>query len=292
MKFKIDFRPILKDPLHGFRIVFYVIAAAVILVPLQRALLHGAGWGEPIGQVFSLLPPAQPPILAGGIEVQEGLLGFNGQSARGIWTGQVTTVLAAVIVSYLICPTLLVWGIRARTRYRNKMPVRGGATSVVLALTFGGFSLLTILPAPVNAILSGRTYAMMNRDCRSSEILDAVSVDLYMMARRAQVNFFLSGHDREKKLSWLTPGTSAKSAIDISSLLPPGKASTSPDSLYVSGDGSRFTLRVERADSLTIHVIRDTEGSGLEGDAPEGAATRLQMCAGVTPEHVNMVLVN
>jgi hypothetical protein len=292
MKFKIDIRSVLTDPLHAVRIVLYVIVAAMLFVPLERVFLESAGWSESVGQVFSPLPPAQPPILAGGIEVQEGVLGFNGHSARGIWTRQVTTALAAIIASYLICPTLLVWGIRARARYRNNVPVWGGATSIALALTFGGFSLLTILPAPVYAIVSGQTYAMMDRDCRSSEMLDAVSLDLYMMARKAQVKFFLSGDGREKRPSWFTQGASGKSAIDISSLLPPGKTATSADSVYVSGDGSRFTLRVERADSLTIHVIRDPEGSRHDADASEGTPTMLQMCAGVTPEHVNMVLVN
>jgi hypothetical protein len=290
MRSRIDLRPVLTDPLHPVRIVLYIVCAAVLLDPVQSLLLQAAGWERSPGPVFTVFPPAQPAILAAGIEVQEGILQFNGHSARGLWTGQVTTAPVAIILSYLIGPALLVWGFRARARYRQDLPVKGGATTIALALALGGFSLCTVLPAPVYALIGARTKAVMMRDNRSSDVVDMMSVDLYMMARKAQVLYFLSGDSRDRMPSWLSLDGSGRPGIGIAGLITPGGQPHSGDSVFVSANGTRFSLHVERADSITIHAVQDWEGTGSEGGAADGTQKPLQMCIGVTPDNMNMVM--
>ena len=270
MRSRIDLRPVLTDPLHPVRVLLYIICAAVLLEPV--------------------LPPTQPGALAGGIEVLDGVLQFNGQSVRGVWTGPVTMALVSIVVLYLIGPALLVWGIRARARYRQNIAVRGGATVIAFALTLGGVSLLSVLPAPVYALLNAQTKSMMMRDSRSVDNMDMMSVDLYMMARKAQVRYFLSGSPRDAKHSWFPPDASGKAGLSMADLVSADRKAFSGDSVYVSPNGTRFSLHVEHADSLTIYGVADWEGMGPEGLSSDGTQKALQMCIGVTPDAVNMVL--
>ena len=290
MRSRIDLRPFLTDPLHPVRVLLYIICATVLLEPVQSLIIHKAGWAGSYRPLFTVFPPTQPADLAGGIEVLDGVLQFNGQSVRGIWTGQVTMALGAIVVLYLIGPTLLVWGIRARARYRQNIPVRGGATAIAFALALGGVSLLSVLPAPVYAVINARTKTIMMRDNRSCDNVDLMSVDLYMMARKAQVLYFLSGDTHNKKPSWLSHDRSGRPGIDIASLMTSGGKGSPRDSVFVTANGARYSLHVENADSITIHAVQDWEGMGPEGVAADGTQKALQMCIGVSPDHMNMVM--
>jgi hypothetical protein len=290
MRSRIDLRPVLTDPLHPVRILLYIICALVLLEPVQSLIIRKAGWAGSYRPLFTVFPPTQPADVAGGIEVLDGVLQFNGQSVRGVWTGPVTMALGAIVVLYLIGPALLVWGIRARARYRQSIPVRGGATAIAFALALGGVSLLTVLPTPVYAIIGARTKTIMMRDSRSSDNLDLMSVDLYMMARKAQVRYFLSGNPRDAKHSWCSPHGSGKAGISIADLVTADRKAFSGDSVYVSPNGTRFSLHVEHPDSLTIYGVREWEGMGPWGLSSDGTQKPLQICIGVTPDNVNMVM--
>lgn len=290
MKFKIDFRPVLADPLHGVRIVLYVLFLVVVFFPLQKVLLHKVGWGHSFEGATSLFYLAQPAILAGGIEVQEGIHSFGGNSNRGVWSGQITSVLVSIISAYILGPALLAWGLRARFRRRRNLSGNAGVTWIAIALTLGSLSLVSIVPAPVYAIIGSETFKMMANDCVRSERQDYMSDELFMMARKAQVMYFLPCEMGGGNQSWMARDGSGNPVIDISGVLPPAQAGEDDRGQSPSGSGGRYSLHVERADSLTIRGVlaeAGVEGSGVEGSSDQSA--RVEMCVGVTPDRVNII---
>jgi len=293
MKLRIDLRPVVADPLHGARIGLYILLLAAGILQLQRFLLQGAGWGRSIDGASPWIALAQPPLLAGGIEVQEGIQHFNGKSGRGVWTGQTTSVLVSVVATYVLGPALFVWGLRARARRRQNPLREAGATTIAAALTLGGLSLVSIIPAPMYAVMSSRAHSTMVHDCQVSAMQDEMSEDLFQMARRAQVIYFLPGGMGGGNQSWLAHDRSGKPVIDISRILLAAPSADVDAVLSCSRNCSKYSLRVERADSLTIKGV--TEGSdvqGTDGDAESVHAAKVQMCIGVTPDRVNVVFLN
>ena len=292
MKLKTDFRPILADPLHGVRIVLYIVVLAAVFVPLQKELLRAAGWGRSFdggNPVFSL---AQPAILAGGIEVQEGIHHFNGKSGRGVWSGQTTSVLIALVLTYILGPALFAWGLHARAQWRRNPLGNAGVTRIALALSFGGMSLVSIIPAPMYAVISNTTYGTMVHDCRVSAVQDKISEDLFQMARRAQVIYFLPGKMGGGNQSWLAPDRSGNPVIDISRIVLPTQ-SAECDSLCGSGCETVYSLSIERADSLTIRGVRtETDVQPADSVARAEHTGKIEMCVGVTPDRVNLLLIN
>jgi hypothetical protein len=289
MKVRIDLRPVLRDHVHPVRIALYIMAAIVILLPLQEKILHRAGWGNKGAPACNELPPACPAVLAGGIETAEGRLQFAGASARGVWSGQVSTVLVALVIAYVVGPAALVWGLRAWSRYRQHIAVRGGATSIGLALAFGGSLLATVLAEPVYAVVGTRQLAMLMRDDRFRERYDALETELYAMAKSAQVRYFRSGTMRGHGHSWLTGDRSRTPAIRIGDVLDAAAGRVAADTMTVCLGSTTFSLHVDRADSLTIRGSVPFEGNVRLPDPPEWTPHTISAVVGVTPLNVNMI---
>lgn len=289
MKTRIDLRAAWKDPLHPIRIALYVMLGIAILIPLQERLLRMAGWGNKAAPVYYELPPAYPAVLAGGIEMAEGRLHSLGASTRGVWSGQVSTALVALLVAYVVGPAVLAWGFRARSRYRQCIPVRGGATSIALAMAFGGALVAAILPEPVYAIVGTRQLAMLSRDDRFTERCEGLETELYAMARRAQIRYFRSGTIRGQGHSWLTGDRSGTPAIHIGDLLDAPAGQVPADTMTICVANRTFSLNVECADSLTIRGTVPFEGDDRLPDPPAWLPHTIAMVVGVTPLNVHMV---
>ncbi len=289
MKFRIDLQRAVKDPLHGIWIACYIGAAMIALGAVQESFVHVAGWGDPAIPIAHAVLPAQPAVLAGGIEVAEGILQFSGHTARGVWSGYVTTTLMAMLISYMVGPALLVWGIRARARHRQQIAVRGGVPAIAAALALGGSTLAAVVPAPLYALVSHRTYTMLERDHRHSEALDDLSVELYVMARNAQVEYHRSGEPRGGGHTWLTPVHGRKGPLRMCDLLGPGRGPQCTESAHVTIGRQMFSLRIERADSLTLHGLVVCEPPGCPAPADTSGQDTLSMVVGVTPLNVNMI---
>ena len=289
MKIKIDLRAALKDPLHPIRLGLYIMLAIAIMVPLQEELLRLAGWGNIAAPVYYELPPAYPAVLAGGIEMAEGRLHSLGTSTRGMWSGQVSTALVTLLLAYVVGPAVLAWSLRARSRYRQRIPVRGGATSIALAMAFGGALAAAVLPEPVYAIAGTRQLAMLSRDDRFTERCEGLETELYAMARRAQIRYFRSGTKRGQGHSWLTGDRSGTPAIHIGDLLDTTAGQVPADTMTICLGNRTFSLCVERADSLTIRGTVPFEGNDRLPDPPEWLPHTIAMVAGVTPLVVHMV---
>lgn len=290
MKFRIDLRSALKDPLHGIWIGCYIGAVMIAFGPVQDSLMRFAGWGDPAAALAHAIPPAQPAAMAGGIEVDEGILQFTDHTARGIWSGRVTATLAAILISYVIGPALLVWGIRARARYRQRITVRGGVPVIAAALALGGMTFAALVPSPLLALSGQRTHAMLVRDFRYGETLDDLNVELYVLARNAQVRYHRSGDPRGGGHSWLEAGHAGPGSLHVADLLDPACRAQVTDSDRVMIGPQVFSLHVERADSLTLRGTVTCEPSSWSSANEAGTLDTLSMVVGVTPLHVNMIL--
>ncbi len=290
MNLRTRLRAALADPLHPLCIGLAIVLATVAMHALEVPFLRMMGWGNEAAPVYHELPLVQPAVLAGGIEVAEGILQFNGHSARGVWSGQVTSALLALLFLYVIGPGLLVWGLLARMRYRDHQPVRGGATAVILALAIGGCSVVMLLPAPVYAIASNTIHAAMVRDSESSAVRDGLDLELYLMARKAQVRFFSSASGRWQRHSWMAKDGSGRPAIRIEDLVDtfPGRAVQDTAGLRI-GDET-YTLHVDRCDSITIVGTIPWRGFSFSEVKDSHPVRPLRLVMGVTPETVHTVL--
>lgn len=290
MKMRIDLRPLLTDPLHGVRIVLYIVCAAIALGPLQQSLLSRISIGDHMFSTNLGFPPAQPPLIAGGVEVGEGILQYSGGTARGVWNAPVISVMMSMVFVYLVGPSLLVWGFRARARYRMKDPSASGATKIAVALAVGGFSVLSLLPGLGVAYSSRATHEIIVADNEASRELDCMATSLSLMARKAQVAYFVAGEPWQLAGSWQMSDGSKQPVLSIVQLIEPGVDAVIADSRHAVIDGRAYELVVERADSLTIKgecAAAHPKMSSLSG---EREASMPGMCVGVTPYKVNMVL--
>ena len=168
-----------------------------------------------------------------------------------------------------------------------------GVTRIAFALALGGLSLMSIIPAAMYAVISNATYKTMVHDCQVSAKQDSMSVELFQMARRAQVIYFLPGEMGGGNQSWLAGDGSGNPVIDLSRIQTPTQSAADGPDLCGSGNGYRYSLHVERADSLTIRGVNaDIDVQGADGVVQGDHAERVEVCIGVTPDRVNVVVIN
>jgi hypothetical protein len=161
--------------------------------------------------------------------------------------------------------------------------------AIACALALGGFTLSTVIPAPLYAIVGDRTHATILRDIHQSELLDELSVDLYMMARNAQVKYHRSGEPRGGEHSWLAQERGRTTSLRMSDLLDASRSFTCVDSACVIIDQKTFAVHVERADSITLRGTVTCEATSWAPARSINPQDTLAMVVGVTPLQVNMI---
>ena len=288
MKLKIDLRPVLTDPLHWFRIVVYVALVAVVAGPLQGALQKRAARGGWPAVWNAVLPPAAPPILAASIEVEEAMARFAGYGSRGVWRESITATMMSIVCAYLVGPTLLVWGMRAWSRYRLREPGAPRASLIAVALTLGGFSLVSLVTTGSIAYVAHESYARMCGEHVEADARGQLTDDLLLMARKAQVAYFVAGEPWQLAGSWQLSDGSRQPALSVVQLIEPGVDALIPDSRHAVIDGRTYELTVERSDSVTITGILPSSCQTIT--LSDGSPMPLTYCIGVTPQTVSMQL--
>jgi hypothetical protein len=288
MKLKIDLRPVLTDPLHWFRIVIYVALVAVLAGPLQVALQKRAARGGWPAIWNAVLPPAAPPLIAAGIEVEEAMAKFAGYGSRGVWRATITATMMSMVCAYLVGPTLLIWGMRAHARYRLRDPGAPRAWVIAVALTLGGFSLVSLLTSAGIAYVAQESYTRMLGERVEADARNRLTDELLLMARKAQVAYFVAGEPWELAGSWQLSDGSKQPALSVAQLIEPGVDALIPDSRHAVIDGRTYELTVERADSVTIRGILPPLCQTITLD--DGSTLPLEYRVGVTPQTVTMQL--
>ena len=287
MKMRIDLRPFVNDPLHWARLVVYVVlvtwGASVVRDHLFTTPPYGK-WLTLRNHVLLLAAP--PPVLAAGIGVEEVMAEFTGHSTRGVWRESVSAVMISLVGAYLVGPALLVWGLRARTRFRTAELKLPRAWMIVGAITLGGTSVAFLMPALFDAYMSQKLHERMVEDNVSADMNMRLSSELTLMAYKAQVAYFVAGEPWDLPASWQLSDGSRRPALSIVQLLEPGVDALVPDSRHAVIDGRVYEVTVVRADSLTI--------TGLlpPADLSARPADDRRWCSGftvgVTPQQVTM----
>lgn len=288
MKLRIDLRTLIADPLHWVRIVLYVLVAMVAFASVRLYINRHSSQGGWCAVLNDVVPIADPVVMAGWIEVEEAVHAFAGYGSRGVWRGTITGVMTSMVVLYLIGPTLLVWGIRARARWRPGEPGTPHAGVIAAALVFGICSVTMLLPGffSAYAAIEGHEEDLVQQAVGAEEC--TLLTELTLMARKAQVAYFVAGEPWQLAGSWQMSDGSRQPALSIVQLIEPGVDAEITDSRHAVIGGRCYELVVERADSLTLRgtcppvLMRENGGPVFETGGERSIAM------GITPASVSL----
>lgn len=288
MKSKIDLRPLIADPLHWVRILLYVLIAMVAFTSVRLSISRHSSQGGWYAALNDVVPIADPALLAGWIEVEEAVHAFAGYGSRGVWRGTITGVMTSMVLLYLVGPTLLVWGIRARARWRLREPGTPHAGVIAAALVFGLCSVMMLLPGFFSA------YAAIE-DHEEDLVQQAVAAEectllteLTLMARKAQVAYFVAGEPWQLAGSWQLSDGSKQPALSIVQLIEPGVDAEITDSRHAVIGGRSYELVVERADSLTLRGTCPPVIVGENGEPVFESGGERSIAMGITPASLSL----
>lgn len=252
MKSRIDLRRVLADPLHWSRIVLYVVIATVVIGALQHYVNRRSSQRGLYEVLNNVIPMADPAVLAGGIEMVEASRAFAGYGSRGEWRGEITGVMMSMVFLYLIGPSLLAWGVRARMRRRRGEPSSAPVAAIALAIAIGCWSVLMLVPGFSHAYATFGESAQETARAAAGEEESALWTEMMLMVNRAQVAYFTAGDPWEVGNSWQMSDGSRQPALSIVQLVDPGVVAVIKDSRHAVIGGRSYELIVERADSLTL----------------------------------------
>lgn len=299
MKFKIDLSKAAADPLHPARIIITIslLSAAVLLLALlaagmysmEKAILQQYDGQRDLWTEFStlVLTASQPQVIAARIRSQEGIDRFGGIQEERQWQGDLTGLLALLTLVFLVGPSLLVWGIRARARWYHAPPPRRGTVRIAAALTIGGFVVLSQAATIIAAIQSQKRFTLMMEDIRSSAEWEALSSEAVLMARKAQVLYFLPPKDGGCGMSWLASDGSGKPAITLSDIRPAGIPSSKITEPFYPQQPKSYVVEVYRSDSLSIRGTGNAPGLIDDSRKLDNAKVHIT----VTPDKITTLYV-
>lgn len=289
MKKKIDLRAVFTDPLHAGMIAVYIVVVMMIVIPVQHAIMvrSSAGWWY--ATLNTIMPPLLPPEVAVSAEIEEAVHRIQGWDHHGAWRSVVTSMMSTMVISYLVGPSLFVWGLRARARAREHAAGWVRTTAIAVALAFGGGSVIALLPSVLNAYQFHRAHEETVSNVAKGKAGDRLSDELFMMANRAQVAYFVPENPGEQAGSWQCTDGSARPVLSIARLIPPGTEASMIDARHaVIGDMS-YELVIETPDSLTIRGKCMASISEVTGDNAPSDSVRSGLLLGVTPDCVTMI---
>ena len=187
MKSRINWDEFQTDPLHILRVLFVILIAAVFFTAIS--MLNLLTLGPYDASLLTYL--GAPFILAGRIRAGEAISNFAGEQPVRAWTSETTIILATLLLTYIVGPTLLAWGFRARVRWRAAGPERGSPMPILLALALGGFLVFTAVRSIVGGPVAVVTYERMKVDDEANARRNALMDELSLIAGRAQILYYL-----------------------------------------------------------------------------------------------------
>lgn len=289
MKYKIDWQQLKNDPLHPVWIAANIIVLGV-LVYLVSTLLPKVGFAWPERAILT------PYISAGAVQVSESIDRFMGISKdRSVRLVHILLVLQTIF-TYVVVPTLLVWGLRARSLWRQADVPRPHPFKIIAALALGGLYLLAFLfMATIGCYQHVQVAKNMIAASSISLNHDILSQELTVTGYQAQAFYFLPVRDGGGGGRWREITGSARASItldDISNqkmLLAKIIEADLPEFPQKPND---FVMEVVKEDSLIIWGIGNEPGTASEFRNKNGREGRVQLRADITPETVRISLEN
>ena len=297
MKFRTSVRQIWTNPLHPLWIILAMLELGVLIACFDRFVLHNATlWG-----LFRWARPPLPEFFmqdihrilwgsyidAGGIRISEGISAFSGKLVRGIWKPEHTLVLVSMVLSYIVGPALLLWGLKARKARIDGKTAKPRTFSILAATATGGYIVVFALALPlVSSVESWQSWQRMKSDSYVNAIRDGATASVSILGFQAEQLRLMP--EAKGGGPWMN-GPGGITIADLDTVLPRLERG-----LWEPGSkGSmKFFLEIVSPDSLTIWGVADVQIAGSAFRNKDGAAGRVQVRSGVTPARVTTAVEN
>jgi len=299
MTFKTSLRRIWEDPLHPVWIMLAMLELVVIIALFNRFVLHGPVLRDVLVRIN--LPALDffledvnrvfwgSYIAAGGIRVSEGIAAFSGNSPAGSWVSAHTAVCISMVISYILGPSLLLWGLKARHQWVINKLAKPSSLSILIATAAGGYIVAGALLLPVGAGMeSWNRWQTMKADSRANALRDGAISSVSALGFQAQQLRWMAGSKGGGPWSEAPGGITV---ADLEKILP----SMERGIWQPGARGSmKYSLEIASRDSLTIWGIADLQGMNSDRTFrnKDGTTGNAQVRAGVTPARVTIALEN
>jgi hypothetical protein len=299
MTFKTKARQIWESPLHPVWIVLAMLEIGVLVLCIDRFVFHGGSFwklfrwaGPPFPQffmqdIYRLLWVAY--VDAGGIRVSEGISAFNGTLVRGTWRPEHALVIVSMILSYIVGPSLFLWGLVSRKKWISKKPATPSKLRILGATALGGYIIFFALLMPVEGSLGSWTaWQRMKADSYANGVRDGAIASISTLGFQAQQLRLMP--EARGGGPWVQ-GEGAITIADLDTVLP-----RIDRGLWSRDDRApmKYLLEVHSPDSLTIWGVANAHG-GARGTTflnIDGTSGNIQVHAGVTPLNVTTMTDN
>ena len=295
---RISLRQLLKEPLHPAWIVLAIVELAVIFTVVNHLLARGfldQRWlphfnaaetglfGQDFHQVFF-----GSYLIAGGERVGEGIMAWSGKASPGEWRVGLILVISSMIFSFIVGPSLLLWGLTERKNWMEGRRTQFGPSVIVPVTALGGYLLVGAFSLPLGGIVTTwNNWKAMEESSARAETADATIATIVDLGCEAQV---LHANDGFGGTGW-KDSTEMITIDELRSGLP-----LLEQGEWFSGTNLpvKFLLEVERRDSITIWAVSELEGLNLSRGFKnkDGTSGNQQFRAGITPDRINLMMEN
>jgi hypothetical protein len=297
MSFRTRLQQIWRQPLHPAWIILAMVEIGVLVVFVERFVLHRVFslWGFSLWSQQNFWMQDIHRMLwgsyidAGGVRVGEGILAFSGKLVRGIWRSEHVLIIVSMVLSYLVGPSLFIWGMKARKLWLTEDPARRSAFPILAATALGGYIVFFALLIPVEASFgSWSIWQTMKSDMYVNAARDGAVSSVSVLGFQAQQLRLLP--QAKGGGPWMK-GPGGITIAEIDTVLPRLERG-----LWETGvrPTMKYVLEVESPDSLTIWGMANIRG-GLHGSTfinKDSTTGNVQVRVGVTAERVTAMVEN
>lgn len=285
MKFRIDGQAFKTDPLHAGRLAICIVVfgALVYFVDAIRAEFMPP---FPFQLSYSVLPP--PHFYLAGLKVTEGIDRFGGDIGDPSWKWSYLKILVVLLFSFIVAPTLLVWGLRARAEWRQKRETRGSPIFIAAALTVGGYYFL-LLSFVALVAMPTQLWVMetQRKESRLAAQRDAIAVDLQLMAFKARTFYHLPVPDGGGGGRWMNIPGRRSSTLTLEDIAHPEPVLARIYAPLFPQQPAHFVLEVFAGDSLAIWGVGHEEVADKSFPNKDSRRGKIQVCLGVGPTTIS-----
>jgi hypothetical protein len=299
MTFRINFRRAWKDPLHPAWIILAILELGILIEAFNQFVLHSPSlrglivWAKPPALEFFVQDLNRALwgsyVVAGGIRVSEGIGAFSGKPITGAWDTGHTMVMISMLLSYIIGPVLLLWGLNARKKWMREKHAKPSPLSILITTTLGGYIVAFALLVPtLSSLISWNSWQRMKADTRVNAIRDGAISSISALGFQAQLLRWMPG--TKGGGPWMeNPG--GITVADLQVVLP-----SMEKSLWQPGARSsmKYCLEITSPDSLTLWGIADVQGMNSGGifRNRDSSSGNVQVRVGVTSSQLTTVVEN
>ena len=287
MTFRTSWQRILSVPLHPAQTIPWIVVVGLVAGGLNYSIVHVPFVRDWISQhnwylLVCLRHPTIwcPYIMAGAIRVSNGISAFSGKPPSEAWPVDHEMVIALIAISYVIVPTILLWGLKSRKKYISGETSGLSPNMIQFVLALSGCVLSWQLLVPIAG--SPKSWAIWQRmkdGAYKESILTGTKSSVSSLALRARVLHAMP------EVAGGGPWSASPGGITLSDMqtcLTSMEVGIWPEGVKAQ---VHYIFEIESPDSMTIWGIADEEGTNQDSVFvnKDGRTGRIQVHAGVNP---------